>query len=589
MKIFHQIRILNKEGMLLTSINSNKEKVPVGSFIGLAVMCLVLFITACGPLEDNDYPWLIVDENQDGDDTDGGKAEVTLKVMEGELLEGMKYMLNYQKHSYQYMRANSIDSYAGYMTVSQNNFIYGGPLPTTYTFPNPYLGGPMGASLKLFPQLYNAYMYAEQLGVPEWKAIAEIMYAYSMHEIIDIYGAVPFDDLRNLKENPPINYESAEKVYFKIFDELEEAIKVLKERAPTSYDLAKIEGVQGGLSQGKWQLWVKFANAIRLRMAMNMVKVKPAKAQEIAESAVNDEIGVLQYTDIAYTDENSGKQNHPLYDISAGWDDLRLGGSLENILKHFNNPLIGVWFTKNSSPIYSKEGNSTGFEVGADYFGIRQGVPMIDKSNKTQGYGMYSYFKVATFPRSLLKVSEVLFLRAEGALRGWNMGGDAKSLYEEGIKRSFDENGIGNQYEAYVAQDKLPVVDYVDPYDQANNIEGRVSIGVKWNDIDTKELKLEKIITQKYIANFGMGAEAWTTFRRTGYPRLFPVRINNWPGVDTELQLRRIPYIQTDNNAADIATSLIPALGGSNEGGQRIWWDVATEDYNNGKVVPRNF
>ncbi|WP_289290074.1 SusD/RagB family nutrient-binding outer membrane lipoprotein, partial [Muribaculum intestinale] len=79
-----------------------------------------------------------------------------------------------------------------------------------------------------------------------------------------------------------------------------------------------------------------------------------------------------------------------------------------------------------------------------------------------------------------------------------------------------------------------------------HNTKGRVSIGVKWNEADDDETKLEKIITQKYIGNFPMSAEAWTTFRRTGYPRLFPVYLNPmYPDVDYELQIRRMTFKET--------------------------------------------
>ena len=93
-----------------------------------------------------------------------------------------------------------------------------------------------------------------------------------------------------------------------------------------------------------------------------------------------------------------------------------------------------------------------------------------------------------------------------------------------------------------------------------------------------------------------MSAEAWTTFRRTGYPRLFPVKVNGFDGVDTELQVRRIPIVETTNNVLEMA-SLVQALGGQpNNGGSRVFWDVATEtrgeqspDNEYLLVVPHNF
>lgn len=58
------------------------------------------------------------------------------------------------------------------------------------------------------------------------------------------------------------------------------------------------------------------------------------------------------------------------------------------------------------------------------------------------------------------------------------------------------------------------------------------------------EIKLERIITQKWIAMYPEGCEAWAEQRRTGYPRLFPVRFNHSKGqsIDTETMIRRLPY-----------------------------------------------
>ena len=111
-------------------------------------------------------------------------------------------------------------------------------------------------------------------------------------------------------------------------------------------------------------------------------------------------------------------------------------------------------------------------------------------------------------------------------------------------------------------------------------------------------MKLEKIVTQKYIANFPQSAEAWTTFRRTGYPRLFPVvaEVNgvprNWPdqSFDNELQIRRIPFGESTSNEQVNIPYIEAALGGANTAGTRVWWDIQTEgrDKNN-RIIPKNF
>lgn len=539
---------------------------------------LLASLSSCGPRFMEEYPWMVGKQEEVSQEDEAGLGATDITVLEKELAGAISQMLNYQEHAYQYQRTNSIDNYAGYWTTSQNNFTFGGALPTLYTYPNDYLGGPM--SNDVFISSKNAIFHAAELGKPEWRAIALIIQAYVGHETTDFYGSIPFTDWRNVKRTLPLNYMPGREVYDQIFKDLEEAIQILKERQPDAAELAKIETETSTLAKGDWRRWVKFANSIRLRMAMNMVKADPATAQAQAEAAVNDEIGVFTVgdRDMAYYYDEGHLSDHPLYFISVSWDDIRLGASLENILKRYDCPLLGVWFTKNTNPMKTASGASAGIPANSDYYGIRQGVAMINKSSKTKGYGPFSVGTefMRQMPKCYFKVAEVIFLKAEGALRGWNMGGTAQDFYEQGIRFAFDEGGVGGEVERYLAIEKPKDVDYSDPYAPSNNIKGRVTVGVKWDNADSDEVKLEKIITQKYIANFPMGAEAWTTFRRTGYPRLFPVKLNNMPGVDTELQIRRIPLVENENNASSIA-SMVAAMGGPNTGGTRVFWDVQTE------------
>ena len=89
-----------------------------------------------------------------------------------------------------------------------------------------------------------------------------------------------------------------------------------------------------------------------------------------------------------------------------------------------------------------------------------------------------------------------------------------------------------------------------------------------------------------------MGAEAWTTVRRTGYPRLFPVKVNNMMNVDTEMQIRRESFVQNPNNGAEIA-QITELLGGTQDCGTRVFWDVLSatwvKDPATGQYIPKNF
>lgn len=564
-------------------------------------------LTGCGDQFQEEYPWMIGKQEDMDNNDESGAGATDITVLEKELRGAIPYMINYSHepngswapHKYQYYRANNIDNYAGYWTTAKGTFAFGGPLTTLYTYPNDYLGGAMDN--QIFTQSVNAIFHAKELGKPEWRAVALIIQAYSGHEIVDFYGAAPFSDWRNVNRIPPLTYEKGATIYDMIFDDLDEAIAILKERQPSQTELEKIEDPNKTISYGDWKRWVKFANSIKLRMAMNIVKYDAAKAQQKAEEAVADEIGVLTEhddKDIAYYPTT--EVACCLWNICNNWNDLRLNASLENILKHFENPLLTSWFDTNAYPIKDK---STGIVAPIDVYGMRAGINMKNINTTGKDKGGYGPFATLTdnfkfMHQSFLKRTECLFLRAEGALRGWSMGGTAKDFYEAGIRLAFEENGITkkNVIDEYINRTKVRDVDYVDPFNGIHNIKGRVKVDVKWNEADTDELKLEKIITQKYIANFPMSGEAWTTFRRTGYPRLFPVYINDMePIVDTELQLRRIPLIETSNNALEMA-SLVEALGGPQNGATRVFWDVPTEqrgeksednEYN--LVIPVNF
>ena len=113
-----------------------------------------------------------------------------------------------------------------------------------------------------------------------------------------------------------------------------------------------------------------------------------------------------------------------------------------------------------------------------------------------------------------------------------------------------------------VKDDNGNEIDYVDYYVNSNSCPGRIEVGVAWNDGDSDETKLEKIITQKWISMFPNGGyEAWTDFRRTGYPRLLPVpEENRWTGTPSfpvELQIRRIPNIYSVDYGFSLDNNLI--------------------------------
>ena len=120
-------------------------------------------------------------------------------------------------------------------------------------------------------------------------------------------------------------------------------------------------------------------------------------------------------------------------------------------------------------------------------------------------------------------------------------------------------------------------VDNTDPKNPANSSAAVSTITVQWDGTASNEQKLERIITQKWLAIFPDGQEAWSEYRRTGYPKLFPVANNFSVGtIDTQIGIRRIPFPTSEygnGNSAEVAKA-VGLLGGPDNGGTRLWWDV---------------
>ena len=337
--------------------------------------------------------------------------------------------------------------------------------------------------------------------------------------------------------------------------------------------------------------YIKLANSLKLRMAMHIVKKEPATAQKWAEEAVAG--GVIEDT----YDQHGvfpiiNSFTHPLANISNGWGDLRLCASFESLMMSLDHPYSKYLFLPNSNDIPSKNGVDT-LKAGTRICGIRAGILVGDGQtyalNKRQAYSSISTEVLASkrCPLYFIKWAEVDFLRAEGALRGWNMGGTAQFFYERGIENAYIEDPIsGSDYSGYVSeymQREEPVAyTSIDPMGDGAPWESVTKIGVKWNEADENEIKLEKIITQKYFALFPLSTEAWTEMRRTGYPKMFPV-LNTDDGDGSIKQgdiIRRIPWVPTDPIALNMVEfSGIPALGGPDEQATRLWWDVNTSNF----------
>lgn len=478
-------------------------------------------------------------------------------------------------HVYQVQFNIHIDNYSGYMAGTQN---FSGNLPSTYRYFAQYCDGPKASFFNVAQAALPVMRSAADLNLREIGAMCNIMYCFSALELSDVYGPFPWTDYKNDVQEPPVTYEPMDQIYDSLFVNLKDAGKILKEFTSTSEEhqdtinqiLAQYDKICGDV-----KTWEQFSNSIRLRMAMRMSNVNPDRAKTEAQSAIDD--GLIEKS-IEYNTMVNNGTNHPLAFISILWNDTRINASLENIMKRLKVPFMDKIFEKNSDAIQDENGETT-WQAQQDIVGVRTGIqltPRDDNNQYTKFSGVTSAF--ANFPLAIFKLSERYFLQAEAALR-WNIGGSVNTNYLKGVAAMFDDYDIAQtepDFQTYWNQESADTsIDYVDPHNSRNNTKGLVTVGVKINNSDDNKVKLEKIITQKWLAQFPMGLEAWNDLRRTGYPRIFPVNDIGDGSLGKGRMIRRIPWNMTDAAAAqDVNTSGIQALGGSNLMRTTLWWDV---------------
>ena len=397
---------------------------------------------------------------------------------------------------------------------------------------------------------------------PDFWAIALILKVEDMHRVTDKYGPIPYSQVGKTVVSSP--YDDQKSVYNRFFAELDTAVSNLNTYVnanPGKKPFQKFDLIYGG----DYNEWIKLANSLRLRLAMHIVKVDPATAKLQGEKALADAGGLLSVTSDLAQISGIGSYQNPLYGICINYADIRMGASAESILVGYNDPRLPKYFAPATDPAFAGQ-----------YKGIRIGCTLPAKP----GYNNFSLLNTttsftATAPMIMMTPSEIWFLKAEAALRGWANAGDAQTDYETGINTSFAQWGVSSP--GYINDDSSKAINYVNPKNVADNAAAVSSITIKWDPAASNETNLERIITQKWIAMFPEGQEAWTEFRRTGYPKLFTV-VNNYSNgtIDTDIQVRRLAYPASEYNGTNLVEIQkgLTYLSGPDNGGTRVWWDV---------------
>ena len=424
----------------------------------------------------------------------------------------------------------------------------------------------------VMPSIADAEKLNTEKEWPLYHAITKILKVATLHRVSDYYGPILYDGFGTADQKP----QSQEEVYKRFFEDLATAVNILKDyKGGVSFESADFMMPEGKRTPAQW---LKFANSLRLRLAMRVSNVAPALAEEQAKAALDSKNGGVLET----ANETVGQYGirNPLGGV-AGWSEVYMNASLESYLKGYNDPRIKSYFNL-AQDGRDKEGNIIKEVAGVkqlnsiegEYKGVRQGTGVADNR-----YSTHSQTAITTGSKIIvMSAAEVWFLRAEAALRNYTSE-NVENCYKQGITVSFaqwDASGVSE----YLESEETPAA-YVDAFDKKFDADAPTSITPKWDESATPEQKLERIITQKWLALYPEGCEAWAEQRRTGYPRLIKVAVNNSGNtISTDDMIRRVFFNQdykTDNNA--LYDALVSKLGGADNGGTRLWWDAGGNNF----------
>lgn len=459
------------------------------------------------------------------------------------------------------------DSWMGFM-ATPTDFVGNVNNTTYYIRWNVYWDRVYGSIMSPSKQVIEL---AQANNLPLFATWAKLIRIIGISKLAAIHGPVIYSNYGSTANS--ILYDKESDLYalmFKQLDSIQADFAANKNYA----GFTKFDPTAYGGSIPKWQ---KLVNSLRLRLAMRLSKVDKATAKTEGEKALNDPAGLIESNSDNFTNSLLGNIM-PVAQICYQWDDTRMGAVIESFMVGLKDGRISKYFAPVTDPSFVTD------HPDVPYKGIRNGAYIKAKADHLPMSKVSNDFNSVTTRRDFT-AAEVAFLKAEAGLRGWAGAGDPKTNYENGIRLSFADWGASG-VDAYIADATSKPTSYIDPVDGRNSFTAASTVTVAWNDADDNETKLEKIMTQKYLASFTQTLEAWVDFRRTGYPKIPHVAKNDsspdWGVIPADQWIKRMPFVNSERtgNSAAVADAVSKmGTGAKDDIATRLWWDTGGPNF----------
>ena len=349
-------------------------------------------------------------------------------------------------------------------------------------------------------------------------AVSELMQIYVWHVLVDTYGDIPYSEALQGVDNLLPVYDDDAAIYADLFSRLDAALSQLG--SGNSFGAADL------IYNGSTDNWKKFGNSLKLKMAVRTADFDAGRSATAASQALAGGVFTSASDNAAFPFELAPPNTNPIWTsiVESGRNDYVVANTFVDLIVPLNDPRASVFMGDNKDPF-----------VGALY---GTGVTYVDYTH------IGDLWHTEDLEGILMSYSEVQFLLAEAVERSL-ISGDAEAYYDAAVSASIIYWG-GSQADAdtYLAQ---AAVAYT-------------TAGATWKEV---------IGNQKYIALYGRGFEAWSTWRMLDYPNTM-----QRPAVSGEAVPRRYIYGNDDaelnGTNYDAASS---AMGGDLKS-SRVFWDI---------------
>ncbi|MES2646639.1 MAG: SusD/RagB family nutrient-binding outer membrane lipoprotein [Bacteroidota bacterium] len=400
------------------------------------------------------------------------------------------------------------------------------------------------ASLYAIPQLsftglYSGSLYDLQniININESNNLtqaARILKSYIFWTITDSWGDVPYSQALQGGAVPNPVYDKQEDIYKGLLAELTSAV--------SSFDNTSFLGGDVSSYNGNIAKWKKLGNSLRILIALRTSKKYPSASGEAAtaiKAALADPGGVISTNADNYSFSfPGGNLSSPWYGLYNGRKDVGESATMTALMGTLSDA---------RQTVYGTDESGAPSTTGVPYGWSRNRVDPWTQANPKWTYVLKPSLRTQTGSVVVIPAAVVTLARAEAADRGWTTE-NAKVLYETGIKLSFEQWGVAPPSDAYFTQSAVAF---------------SAPVGTGAN--------LKQIATQRYVATYPDGLQAWAEWRRTGFPVLTPApdALNASKQIPRRYTYATSEYL-TNKASVEAAAALLP---GGDVQDAKVWWD----------------